>query len=317
MSFPPQGVGIERTIFDANTILKADTDNTPVALAVAASRLIGRKATGSIAALTQAEVQHLLGILNTTFKDYTFTSRGIGAGTYYLAGFYDAPAAEAALNQGGTTVNHGTANIAYGAHAFVVAKGDGAKTGGDLVLTVTGDSVQDDGTLTPGDSQVIVADATLAAFATDAYFETSKKWVGTVTFTLSSSGGGAFNCSFNYGLAKYEDYGNESFTVRDFETVGLAGQSDAGFNVKLLHHKTTGWTYDVAAFVPGSGSICNIADYGANDELQAGEYFAYKRAALGVDVDGDTGEGVLVEITQTANNTIQIMDVHIGVDFDL
>lgn len=53
---------IAQTLFDANTILKADTDNTPVALAVAASRIIGRKSSGGIAALTVAEIKTLLGV---------------------------------------------------------------------------------------------------------------------------------------------------------------------------------------------------------------------------------------------------------------
>lgn len=41
--------------YDANTIIKADSDNTPEALTVAASRIVGRKASGDIEALTGAE----------------------------------------------------------------------------------------------------------------------------------------------------------------------------------------------------------------------------------------------------------------------
>lgn len=52
---------VDKTTFDANTILKADTDDTPSALTVAASRIVGRKASGSIGALTLAEVVALGG----------------------------------------------------------------------------------------------------------------------------------------------------------------------------------------------------------------------------------------------------------------
>lgn len=45
--------------FDANTILKADTDNTPEALTVGESRMVGRKTGGSIDALTPAEIRTL------------------------------------------------------------------------------------------------------------------------------------------------------------------------------------------------------------------------------------------------------------------
>ena len=49
--------------FDANTILKADSDNTPVALTVAEQRIVGRITSGVIAALTAAQVNTLLGTL--------------------------------------------------------------------------------------------------------------------------------------------------------------------------------------------------------------------------------------------------------------
>ena len=63
---------VAKSAYDANTILAADTDNTPTALTVAASRVLGRKATGGIAALTGAEVQALLdlsGYISATLFD--------------------------------------------------------------------------------------------------------------------------------------------------------------------------------------------------------------------------------------------------------
>ena len=45
-----------QTTYDANSILKADSDNTPVVLAVAEQRMIGRLTGGVIAALTAAQV---------------------------------------------------------------------------------------------------------------------------------------------------------------------------------------------------------------------------------------------------------------------
>ena len=51
-----------KSLFDANTILAAAEDNTPAALEVAASRIVGRKAEGGIAALTAAEILAILGV---------------------------------------------------------------------------------------------------------------------------------------------------------------------------------------------------------------------------------------------------------------
>ena len=51
---------VKHSLFDANTILKADTDNTPEALTVAASRIVARLATGEITAATIEQVLNLL-----------------------------------------------------------------------------------------------------------------------------------------------------------------------------------------------------------------------------------------------------------------
>ena len=56
------GDAVPRALFDVNTILYATTDDTPVALTVAASRIVGRKSTGNIVALTAAEVLTILGL---------------------------------------------------------------------------------------------------------------------------------------------------------------------------------------------------------------------------------------------------------------
>lgn len=51
---------VDKATLDANTILYATVDDTPAALAVAASRIVGRKASGDIGALTAAELWAIL-----------------------------------------------------------------------------------------------------------------------------------------------------------------------------------------------------------------------------------------------------------------
>lgn len=51
---------VPKSLFDANTMLYATSDDTPVALTIAASRIVGRKASGDIAAMTGAEASALL-----------------------------------------------------------------------------------------------------------------------------------------------------------------------------------------------------------------------------------------------------------------
>lgn len=56
------GVYVPTSLFDANTILKADADNTPEALTVSEQRLVGRITGGEITGLTAAEVKTLLAV---------------------------------------------------------------------------------------------------------------------------------------------------------------------------------------------------------------------------------------------------------------
>lgn len=61
-----------KALFDANTILYATTDDTPAALTVAASRIVGRASSGAIAALTAAQVLTILS-LDSNLADLTAT----------------------------------------------------------------------------------------------------------------------------------------------------------------------------------------------------------------------------------------------------
>lgn len=249
-----------------------------------------------------------------SYKSYTFTSNGILAGTYYVAGYYSAPVTDANLDEGSLTQVYGTANISYAAHAFIVAAAAGVTDGSDLILTVTGTSITDNGVRTPNDSEVIVADCT--AVTTDTYLETPKKWIGQITYTLSSTTGTVYNFDFNYGLCKYDDMGNRDFILTDLEAVGLCGGNDTAFDIKLKAHTSSGWTYSAAAFSPGNGDIAILStDHSTESNLSNNESFAYKRTNLATFIEGAESEGFIVEITTGANNAIQAMDVHIGVEF--
>ena len=76
---------VTNAMFDANTILKADSDNTPAALTVAEQTLVGRITAGVITALTATQVRTLINVADGA-NDYTHpnhtgevTSTGDGA----------------------------------------------------------------------------------------------------------------------------------------------------------------------------------------------------------------------------------------------
>ncbi len=239
------------------------------------------------------------------YKSYSLANPG-SAGTYYVGGHYDFEVADSTLTIGGTvTQTFGIASEATGVHAFCVASGAG---GTDLVLTVTGVSITELGVKNDADSQIIVADTDTATL--DQYFETSKKWLGQITFTLTGSSG-AF--TFNYGHVKYEDFGNRDFTVTDFESTGAGSANETGLNIELLHHESTAFLYHATAFVPNQTPLISLAtDYGTNNNISNGENFSYKRRALATVVDGADSEGLLIRVTTEVNNSINDATFHLG-----
>ncbi len=250
---------------------------------------------------------NLLGSLVT--KSYPFTSNGVASGTYYNAGYYDASSTEAVLTIGGTaSVNYGEPNVSYAAHAFVVAKEAGGR---DLVLTVYGTSITDAGVRTTSDSEIIVADADVAT--TDAYYETTKKWIGKIEFALT---GASDSFSFNYGFCKYEDFGNTDFTLVGYESVGSGGANDSNFDIIVYHHSSSDWIYAASGFEPGGTEILSFQDInGTESEISNEHPFACKRVGLSIDIEGSASEGLVIKIITGQNGTVQSMYTHLGVKF--
>lgn len=102
-----QTPGIAASAYDAHTILYATTDNTPVALTVGASTIVGRKASGNISAMSALEAATVIG--NGVGRIGYFSGGGtVTQGTNATTGVtLDKPSGEIVL--------HGTQNVAAGA----------------------------------------------------------------------------------------------------------------------------------------------------------------------------------------------------------
>jgi hypothetical protein len=251
---------------------------------------------------------------SSSFKSFHFTQRGVASGDYWAAGYYDAPAADVTLNQASTTQTYGTANTAYGAHAFIVAGGAGTVDTGQVGLRVTGTSITDAAVRTTSDTETLTDDIT--SLSTDDYLETTKKWIGTVTFELYTVSGTptTYSVDVNYGFAKYENFGSIDFTVTDFEVVGLAGAADSSFDIVFYKHDDQNWTYSAAAFSPGGTVISRMStDYVTEDNLTNNDYFAYKRDNLSEGISGSVDQGVIVKIETSQSNSVQSLVANIGV----
>ncbi len=76
------GTAILKTLFDAQTLLRAIADDTPVALTVGEQTLVGRITAGDIAALTPAQVRTLLAlVIGTNVQAWDATLDDIADGT--------------------------------------------------------------------------------------------------------------------------------------------------------------------------------------------------------------------------------------------
>jgi len=253
-----------------------------------------------------------------SYKSETFSSRGVGAGTYYLFGDYIAPEADITLTDTSATLDFGTENSAYGMRPFAVFAGDGAVDSGQIGLRVTGTTITDSGVRTGSDTQVITEDITTPVL--NDYLEPEKKFIGAVVYELYVVSGSptSYSVSFNYGLVKYEDFGNRDFLVTDLEVVGLGGATDTGFVLQLLKQSSDGWAYSADDFAPGNGVIADLnAIYAPEDNIINGEAFHFKldSTALSDVILGSQNEGLLLKLVTTQNNTIQYLNCHVGASF--
>jgi len=229
---------------------------------------------------------------NASEKAWAFASPAGSTGTFYWGGFYIDAGSDNDFNP---SVNLGTANKSYAAHVYVVA----ASGATDTEITVTGTSITDAAVRTTSDTEVI----SLTDASADVYYETSKKFLGLVT--VNKTAGTDRLC--NYGWAKYWDNNNSDFNVVGMECTGLAGANDTGFNIELLHHKSTGWTYNNGSSATSPTAIASLqTDHNTEYELANGQEFAYKRSNLSTAVSGSGSEGTMFRITTTANKAVEL-----------
>lgn len=75
---------VAKALFDANTILAADSDNTPAAVTVAEQTLVGRVTSGNIAALTPAQAMNVLWVSAPATKTSSGTAGQIAKDANYF-----------------------------------------------------------------------------------------------------------------------------------------------------------------------------------------------------------------------------------------
>jgi len=213
------------------------------------------------------------------------------AGIFYAGGFY-LLGSTSYTPAGGTTL--GSSNAAYGAHAFIVLGASSA----DMVVRITGTSIDDLGNRTASDTQ----DLDTSGGSLDDYFETTKKWIGQISFSLQSGTGVAIND----GLCKYWDNQNTNFRLTGIEVTGHAGASDSAPNFEVLYHRATGWTFNSGAPVTTPPPLEDMqTDYNTEFAFVFREPFAWKRVGLNTKIAGGSGEGLIGRVVTTSAKAIE------------
>lgn len=224
--------------------------------------------------------------------------------TEYVGGFYDFSGTDDDFSP---AIPFGTANVARAAHFFIVT---GAVPGADVTIRVTGTSITDTGVRTPGDSQDIVV---TGGTAVNSYLETPKKWNGLVTVSVVS--GTPITC--NFGWSKYYDAANQNFTVTGLEALWEGDSTDPNSNIALIHHKSTGWTFNAGADPTPPTPIADRAtDYGPDNDQKVGQG-AWKRTNLSTFINGADSEGIMFEITSGSTGigslSFRLMNIQLSI----
>lgn len=227
-------------------------------------------------------------------EKWPFTTPIGATGIFYTGGFYDFFDGD---NDFSPSVNFGTANRATGAHGILVL---GAQTVDELTIRWAGTSITDEETRTAADTEdIVIPNGTVI----DTFYETAKKWIGLVTISVVS--GTAKTC--NYGWTKYWDNNNEDFTVVGLEALWRAGANDANADIKLLHHRSDGWTFNAASTPTPPPAIATMqGTYVTEINLVNGDPGAWKISNLNTAISGSGSEGVLFEIDTSANRAFDL-----------
>jgi len=135
--------------YDAYTILAADTDDTPAALTVGASTIVGRKSTGGIVALTATESRTILNVENGA--DVTDATNVDSAGAVmetdfnaYTVLYADTDNTPAALTVGASTIVGRKSTGGIVALTAAEAKTELALVASDIIVSEIGSSTYDD-----------------------------------------------------------------------------------------------------------------------------------------------------------------------------
>lgn len=233
--------------------------------------------------------------------DWSFNSQSVGSGTNFFGGFYIKNSGDSDFT---STETLGTANLSYAAHVALVL---GADTVDTLTIRVSGTSIDEEGNRTGSDTEDLVF--THPAVVDD-YVEGPKKWIGQVS--IDHIGGTAKTC--NWLFAKYWDNQNNDFVFLGLEVTFRGGANDSNPDIQVIHHKATGWTYNVGSIPDHPAAIASMqSDHTPEHEVGNNIEGAWKRVDIHEEIASNNGEGTIMCTITNFAKTFEMGNMQIRV----
>lgn len=187
-----RSVYVEKNLFDAYTVLYADTDNSPAALTVSANTIVGRRNSGGIVAISLADHKTDLGLSSSDSPKFT------GIGVAGSTGGYIRKRAEATANITASSSVTITLSIPTGARLL------GAQLRVDAAL-VTGELW--DAAYSGGSSTSLASGAAVAKNTKVNKMHAPEITTATTNIAITKNGGGDFTAQGTIrAIVYYEDF---------------------------------------------------------------------------------------------------------------
>jgi len=250
------------------------------------------------------------------YKTYSGSSQDLATGVSakngpggWLVGWYYGNPDAATLDEGSPSITWGDPLVMYGAYLILVSGGLPTTDGGPVTVTITGTSLTEPGVRVPADTEVIVVDGV----ALNERIQTEKRWLGTVTITLSSAGAAAFSWQFNYGFAMFESFGGRHFEMDQVEIQGVASDDDDEFDLIFYRHNHTGWEFALTDWEMHGELITSLSYiYGPEVQLKKNQPFGGFKREIQQFFKGDQQEGLVIRMKTGSDKTVQNITVHLG-----
>jgi hypothetical protein len=188
-------------------------------------------------------------------------------------------------------------------YAFVGFIGDTSLAPINDTLYVIGATADTAGNVTDPDTSVIVFASTDSI---NHYQQTAERFLGDIEIKRISTADSARSTNI-ITVSPWSNFDTD-FTVKKFLVNGGGAGTSTVNEIILLHHKTSGWTFNASGLTMPDNFPATIFDfsddYGTYIRTVLNQQWGYERRDLDTYVNADSNEGIVLFIDTNANETM-------------